>query len=76
MRPQYGRISTHVSLKIEILPVFPQNDLLALMLNHLVALRIAARRPWRGIAPPMTVSLFRGFRSFHLQFHDSDAFAA
>ena len=34
-------------------------------LNHSVALRLAARRPWRGIAPPMTVSLFCGFRSFH-----------
>ena len=69
--PPYGRISTHMPFKIEMLPVFRGNDLLALMLNHLVALRLAARRPWRGIAPPMTVSLSCGFRSFHYSFHDS-----
>ena len=61
-----------VSLK---LPTFHSTTALQRCLNHLVALRLAARRPWRGIAPPMTVSLSCGFRSFHLQFHDSDVLA-
>ena len=61
------RYLCQVSLSLKV-PKFHSATALQHCLNHLVALRLAARRPWRGIAPPMTVSLFRGFRSFHCSF--------
>ena len=48
--------------------------LCSIALNHLVTPlwydsfienTLPLRRPWRGVAPPITVSLFCGFRSFH-----------
>ena len=43
----------------------PFNDCLQRLQFDSVALRLAARRPWRGVAPPMTVSLSYGlFLSF------------
>ena len=43
MRPN-ERISTHMSFSFEIVVVFLENDLLALMLNRLTALWISPRR--------------------------------
>ena len=68
------RYLCQVSLSLKV-PKFHSATALQHCLNHLVALRLAARRPWRGDAPPMTASLSYGFRSFHLQYHDLDVLA-
>ena len=79
-RQTLTRFLCKVSSTLKV-PKFPMTTALQHCLNHLVTplwvgSGLGTSRPTiaattTGIAPSMTVSLFYGFRSFHLQFHDS-----